>query len=659
MRKEDILNTTRTKYNYFMSNKDKFLDKTAITYAIPIEKGPTPEDSVDLNREYKDVKISRKELIEKIDKTADALAAMGIKKGDIVTICSSNTPETIYMDYALNKIGAVPHYIYPNATIESIRYFLNQTGSEYLFYLDQPEIENNVLEGIKETKVKNLISTSVLEPFPEIFKLIAQKGKKKQKKTVADDVNAINWKELMKIGSKNKGLAKEVPYDENAICSLVNTSGTSSTPKMVMESNNNINSIVKNYYISKQEFVAGDSYLQVLPVFVEYGKVTTHIALCHGLEIIMIPEMNPKAFPGLMKKYKANYTTVTPAHWDALTKSKNFDNEDMSYLKLAGCGGDGFSSVEDRINSFLAQHNSPLTVIDGYGATEVTACAVSNFNHAKKKGSLGKPIGETEVKIFKLDTEEELPAGEIGEIAISGPTVTMGYFGDEEETKEIFKKHKDGKVYAHLKDLGMMDPEGFVHYNGRMKNVIARSGFKFSPVEVEMVIQSHPNVLKCSVVAMYDKKERQVPSAHITLKNYDNVSQTLSEIIELVNDKIEEFHRPVSYKVRQDIPLTKNNKTNTVALRIEDIASTIPGVLYTKIIPIKDANYDYDLYIEYNPELNTEKQMEKDDIINYIEDIMENEMLLGNSIRYNIDFVNKKYTDSNVKKVKYSVKVLS
>lgn len=658
MRKEDIFNTERTKYNYFMTDRNKFLDKTALTYAIPIEKGPTPEDSVDLNRVYKDVKISRRELIEKTDKTADALVAMGIKKGDIVTICSSNTPETIYMDYALNKIGAVPHYIYPNATVESINHFLNTTESKYMFYLDQPEIEKNVLEGIKGTKVKKLISTSVLEPFPEVFKFIAQKGKKKQNKTVSDDINIINWKELMKIGSKNKGLAKEVPYDENAICSLVNTSGTSSTPKMVMESNKNINSIVKNYYISKQEFTAGDSYLQVLPVFVEFGRITTHTALCHEVEVIIIPEMNPKNFPGLMKKYRPNYTTVTPAHWDALTKSNMFDGEDMSYLKLAGSGGDGFSSVEDRINSFLNQHRSLLKVIDGYGSTEVTACALTNLNHARKKGSLGKSLGETEFEVFAPDTEEVLPVGEVGEVAITGPTVTMGYYKDEEETNKVFKKHTDGKVWVHMGDLGMKDIDGFGFYMGRLKNIIARSGFKFSPVEIERVIESHPNVLKCSVVAMYDKKEGQVPSAHIVLNNYDNVEETLSEIMKLVNENIEEFHRPTSYKVRQDIPLTKNNKTNIVALRIEDIASTIPGVLYTKIIPIKDANYDYDLNIEYNPELNVENTLSKEDIIKYIEDIMKSEKLLGNSIRYNINFVDKKFVDSNVKRIKHSVKVL-
>ena len=271
---------------------------------------------------------------------------------------------------------------------------------------------------------------------------------------------------------------------------------------------------------------------------------------------------------------------------------------------------------------------------------------------------MGKPLGETEFEVFAPDTEKVLPVGEVGEVAITGPTVTMGYYKDEEETNKVFKKHTDGKVWVHMGDLGMKDIDGFGFYMGRLKNIIARSGFKFSPVEIERVIESHPNVLKCSVVAMYDKKEGQVPSAHIVLNNYDNVEETLSEIMKLVNENIEEFHRPTSYKVRQDIPLTKNNKTNIVALRIEDIASTIPGVLYTKIIPIKDANYDYDLNIEYNPELNVENTLSKEDIINYIEDIMKNEKLLGNSIRYNIDFVDKKFVDSNVKRIKHSVKVL-
>ena len=120
---KNIIDINKTKYRYFLDNANKFLNKTAITYAIPIEKGPTDEDSVDLNRIYKDVKISKRKLIEQINMTADALWMMGIREGDIVTICSSNTPETIYMDYALNKIGAVPNYIYPNLTADEMKYF--------------------------------------------------------------------------------------------------------------------------------------------------------------------------------------------------------------------------------------------------------------------------------------------------------------------------------------------------------------------------------------------------------------------------------------------------------------------------------------------------------------------------------------------------------
>ncbi len=659
MTKEEIFNIERTKYNYFMTDSKKFLNKTALNYVIPIEKGEVPEDDVDLNRKYISVKISKHELIKKINQTADALVAYGVKKGDIITICSSNTPETIYIDYALNKIGAIPNYIYPNSTVESIKYFLNEVDSEFLFYLNEPEIERNVMEGIKGTKVKKIISTSVLEPFPEIFKAIAKKGNREKNVRVVDgNREIITWKKLMDIGLKNKGIAKENPYEKNAICSLVHTSGTSSIPKAVMESNENINAIVKNYYISGQKFEPGKSYLQVLPVFVEFGRITTHTSLCNGVEVIIIPEMNPKNFPGLVQKYRPNYTTVTPSHWGALLKSKKFDKEDLSFFELVGSGGDGFANVEDRINSFLRQHNCELKVIDGYGSTEVTACALTNLNHARKSGSLGKPLGNTEIGIFDPDTGEKLKIGEIGEIAITGPTVTLGYYKDEDETNKVYKKHDDGKIWVHMGDLGLVDEENYGFYKGRIKNVIARKSFKFSPVEIEKAIETLPIVEKCRVVPMVDEKEGQVPSAHIVLNNYDNIEETLTKIIDVVNNTIEEFHRPTTYKIRQSIPLTKNNKTNINALRIEDIASIIPGVVFSNITPIKDEFYDYDLYIEFNPNLCLNNYSSEEDIINFIENTMKSENILGNKIRYKINFVDKKFVDSNVKKVKGCVKVL-
>lgn len=652
------IDINKTKYRYFLDNANKFLNKTAITYAIPIEKGPTDEDSVDLNRIYKDVKISKRKLIEQINMTADALWMMGIREGDIVTICSSNTPETIYMDYALNKIGAVPNYIYPNLTADEMKYFFEESKSEFVFMLGEPEIKKAVLEGANNTSVKTIIEASAIESFPELFKTIASK---KNKTNDIDDDRILKWKDFIRIGKEYKGVSRECKYDENKMSCLMHTSGTTSTPKAVMQSNKNPNAIVRNYELSGQKFEPGKRYLQVLPIFVSFGNSTFQAMFCNNVEIVMIPEMNPKNFPGLVDKYEPNYLTVTPSHWAALPKSKKISNKNLSFFELIGTGGDGFANIEDRLGSFLRHHGCNIPITDGYGSTEVSAIALSNLVSAYKKGSLGKPMGNVKVGIFDPETGEELGTNEVGEIAISGDTVTLGYYNDPETTKKVYRKHDDGNVWVHMGDLGRIDEEGFGHYEGRIKNVIARRSFKFSPLLEEQEIEKHPNVDKCCIVAMPSKEEGQVPSAHITLIDYSKSEETLNELIKM-SSSIQELHRPTSYKIRQEIPRTKNNKFNLNALRIEDIASMFKGVLSANISVVNDSKYDYKLTIEFNPELNNEivdsNLNVENELVNYVTKMMNSEKIARCNIMYDINIVNKKFVDSSVHREKTYVKAL-
>ena len=656
--KDKKLDINKTKYRYFMDNANKFLDKTAITYTIPVEKGETPEDSVDLNRVYKDIKISKRELIENINLVADALWMMGIREGDIVTICSSNTPETIYMDYALNKIGAVPNYIYPNLTADEMKYFFNEVKGEYVFMLGEPEIKKSVLEAANNSTVKTIIEASAIESFPGIFKFIANSKNKSKEVT---DSKILKWNDFIKLGKHNKGVAKECKYDENKMSCLMHTSGTTSTPKAVMQSNKNPNAIVRNYELSGQKFEPGKRYLQVLPIFVSFGNSTFQAMFCNNVEIVMIPEMNPKNFPGLVDKYEPNYLTVTPSHWAALPKSKKMSKRNLSFFELIGTGGDGFANIEDRINSYLKQHGCNIPITDGYGSTEVSAIALSNLVSSYKKGSLGKPMGNVKVGIFDPETGEKLDTDEVGEIAISGDTVTLGYYKDSETTNKVYRKHDDGNIWVHMGDLGRIDSDGFGHYEGRIKNIIARRSFKFSPLLEEKEIEKHPNVDKCCIVAMPSKEEGQVPSAHITLFDYSKKDETLNEIIKS-SSNIQELHRPISYKIRKEIPKTKNNKFNLNALRIEDIASMIPGVMNVEISVINDADYDYKLKIEVNPSLNEKLDGDinniEQEIKNNVKDVMISEKIARCNILYDIALVDKKYVDSSIHREKSYVKSL-
>ena len=121
----NLLNYKKTKYRYFMDNFKLFPIKPIIKYTVPVPKDPSVDESKQefFDRNYPYVTITNLHFKHMIDKVANALIAQGIKKGDIITICQTNTPEMFYMDYALSKIGAIPNYIYPNVTKEEMKYY--------------------------------------------------------------------------------------------------------------------------------------------------------------------------------------------------------------------------------------------------------------------------------------------------------------------------------------------------------------------------------------------------------------------------------------------------------------------------------------------------------------------------------------------------------
>lgn len=454
--------------------------------------------------------------------------------------------------------------------------------------------------------------------------------KKKKKQTPCDKI--IDWSDFIKLGASVDNV-EENRFIPDDLCSLVHTSGTSSFPKAVMESNQNINAIVKNYSIHPIDFEVGNILLNTIPIFVEFGKTVTQAAFCNNLQLLIIPEMNPQNLPGLIKRFKPNYFEATPSHCRELIKCKSI--KDLSFLHIAGVGGDGFESIELELNAYLKKLGSSSIGMNGYGSTEISAAGITNSVTENKLGSIGKPLGETIVGLFVPDTFDLISEPNvIGELAISGDTVTLGYYKNKEDSNKIYKKHPDGKIWVHMGDLARFDEDGFYYYEGRIKNVIARKSFKFAPKEIEDAILSHSKVAQCVVVGKYDKQEGQVPSAHIVLTDNTDKEKTLNEIIAIVNDTVQEFHRPTVYKIKPSIVITRNNKVNINALKIEDIATIPDGVNDAEISLSNDTKYDYDLKIYCDNKINEQEA------IDFIEQTAKNEKVLNGKIKYS--FVNEK-----------------
>ena len=214
--------------------------------------------------------ITTKQFIEKVDKTANSFASMGVKKGDVVTICSPTFPETIYANYAIMKIGAVANNIDPRNNASGIRDDINKVNSDYVIVLDvaEPKIE----KIINETNVKNVICISYLDSVPQKFKFILNKkfAKKGLKVPNIDYGNFyLTWDQFLNKGIRTNAI--ECKYEPNMPVAMVRTGGTTGTPKSVVLTNESGIALVEQYKATDLGLERGQSLLNIMPGFIAYG----------------------------------------------------------------------------------------------------------------------------------------------------------------------------------------------------------------------------------------------------------------------------------------------------------------------------------------------------------------------------------------------------
>ena len=239
-------------------------------------------------------------------------------------------------------------------------------------------------------------------------------------------------------------------------------------------------------------------------------------------------------------------------------------------LKYIISGGDSLSpSLERRINVYLSNHGANITISQGYGMTESLAAVALSFGEANKPGSIGIPFPSNYIKIVKPGTQEEVPYGEDGEICISGPTVMTGYLDNEKETNEMLQIHKDGMIWLHTGDIGMMDEDGVIYYKQRLKRMIISSGYNVYPAYVEQVIEEHPAVLKCTVIGIPHPYKIEVPKAYIVLKNGYNPLTVRKSIKDHCKKNLAKYAIPAEFEYRKSLPKTLIGKVDFKKLQEE------------------------------------------------------------------------------------------
>jgi long-chain acyl-CoA synthetase len=172
--------------------------------------------------------------------------------------------------------------------------------------------------------------------------------------------------------------------------------------------------------------------------------------------------------------------------------------------------------------------------------------------------------------IVEPGTTNVLPAGEDGELCVSGPTVMIGYRNNPEETENALRIHADGKTWLHTGDMAMIDKDGFVHYKLRIKRMMITSGFNVYPTQIENVVEELDYVDKCVVVSMPHQYKKEVAKAYIVLKNgKEKNDATKEEIKAYCQKKLMHYSVPYKYEFVDVLPKTAYNKIDFMKLQRE------------------------------------------------------------------------------------------
>jgi len=519
---------------------------------------------------YFENRITYDKFLNSVSVCAKALREYGVKKGDIVTICMPNMPEAIYIFYACNKIGAISDIIHPLSSPEQIKFYLNETKSNYLFLVDFNY--EKVSSIIDKTSVCKVILASPSLSMPRLLSIGYRLTRgAKNLKPDNNDLKYINWKSFYHTGLVSNAYYNiKVKSDDLAL--ILHSGGTTGKPKGIMISNYSFNAIAQQGAVNVIDVRPKDKIVTILPIFHGFGLgICVHTPLCLRVEVILMPEYDANRFYKIWKNDKPHVILGVPTLWKGMISNRKFNKVDMSQLKYIVSGGD-YLRIKDEItiNNFLHSHGAKVDICKGYGMTESVAATCYTFPGVNEPGSIGIPMVGNTFKICDPKTMQELPIGEEGEICVNGPTLMMGYLNNPKETNKIIKRHKDGKKWLHTGDIGYISPNGIVYYTQRLKRMMIVSGFNVYPANIEEVISKHPGIESVCVIGIPHQYKMHVPKAIMIIKKGYDKDQVINDIKKMCQKELSIYSQPKEFEFRDKLPKTLYGKVDYKILEKEE-----------------------------------------------------------------------------------------
>ena len=531
---------------------------------------------------FNDAERTFSQVKETADKLAHFLESIGIKKGDRVAIFLPNIPHYPEIFFGILKAGAICVTCNPLYTPNELNYQLNDSGAKVVFCMDHPELYPTAAAAVKNTGVETVVICNIKSYLPKI-KAILGGLLGKLPKAATHEPGHLFFDDLISAASPTPPSLDIDPTQDLAL--VIYTGGTTGVPKGASLTHSNFmhnlmalnewGRIVHEPGEPKETLRHGGfhSFLGVLPWYHSFGMTVCMLVACQtGSKLICIanPREGNPPFTGVLKavqKYKPTFMPAVPTIFVAFTNHRDIAKYDLT--SLICCFSGGAPLPPEVCKQFEAATGS--VIFEGYGLSETSPIATANPADAdnRKIGSIGFPIPNTDVKIVDIENGiEELPHGEDGEIAISGPQVMKGYWQRPEENKTVFRDI-DGERFFLTGDIGHIDKDGFIVITDRKKDMILVGGFNVYPRDVEDILFTHPKIALAAVVGVPDSKTGEKVKAFIQLKPGQTADE--KEILDFCKKNMAGYKRPRSIEFRDEVPVSPVGKVLRRVLRDEEI----------------------------------------------------------------------------------------
>lgn len=536
-----------------------FLDTTPYQGLVIGNKDYPDEKAI----EYFGANITFGELLKNIDIVAKSLEEYGVKKGDFVTICSTTTPEVIYIFYALSKIGAVANVISPFYSPEELMSRINECESKVVIMVDKflPKFKNK----LNKEKNKNVIVLPMMNS--SLLRLISKRYK------IDGTTNETSWKTFLSDGRGREEAIIDL-YEPEKPQAMVYSSGTTGASKGILLSVDSFQKLINAYGNSGFDTSRGQKVYQNIPPWHSTGlSLGINFPLSFGVKVCTDPRFDHDVFIKNVLKFKPEYILTNTSMYQGFTFDKSLrrlKGKSLEFLKYPVEGGEALTEKDvANIEGVFRNHGSTARLLNGYGQCECGATVTTDItSHKFSNSASGIPLPDiTTIGVFD-DEFRELKYGQRGNIAVKTDIGMIEYFKNQEATEKFFYTDINGDKWSLTGDIGYINEDGSLVVLGRKSDYSIINGNKFYNFDIERAILQSNTVKLCEIQTHPDDENRLV--AHIVWeneinsllkKNPEKQEEYLSELQEVVLKAMKSSNAvPYSFCVRDGFPSAQSGK---------------------------------------------------------------------------------------------------